>query len=204
MSGDKPGCKPLSGGIHGQLMEQGPSYRAGFALDITLGLSKMQQSRFGTISVFFGATALLAAIAFTETERRRNPGVGYLLNWMDQLGLIKGPSPGQIPEWRALGPFDLTDQRALMWVLVYSVCFALLAMILALWSEYKREDSLTRSIGFILGVLALHIYGFQYSMPALMVGATLHAFVRCWPRPNPSIERDVQGLSPSAAPHVKR
>lgn len=31
------GYKPPPGGIHDQLMEQRPSYRAGFALDITLG-----------------------------------------------------------------------------------------------------------------------------------------------------------------------
>ncbi len=37
---DQLGCKPLPGGIHDQLMEQRPSYRAGFALDITLGLTK--------------------------------------------------------------------------------------------------------------------------------------------------------------------
>jgi len=36
----KPGCKPLSGGTHDQLMEQRPTYRAGFALDITLGTQK--------------------------------------------------------------------------------------------------------------------------------------------------------------------
>ncbi len=34
--GGKLGCKPLSGGSHEQLMEQPPTYRAGFALDITL------------------------------------------------------------------------------------------------------------------------------------------------------------------------
>lgn len=32
----KLGCKPLVGGTHDQLMEQHPTYKAGFALDITL------------------------------------------------------------------------------------------------------------------------------------------------------------------------
>lgn len=32
----QPSCKPLMGGIHDQLMEQRPTHRAGFALDITL------------------------------------------------------------------------------------------------------------------------------------------------------------------------
>lgn len=36
---DKLGCKPLSRGTHDQLMEQRPTYRAGFALDIKLKLN---------------------------------------------------------------------------------------------------------------------------------------------------------------------
>ena len=36
--GDRLGCKPLAGRLHDQLMEQRPSYRASFALDITLCL----------------------------------------------------------------------------------------------------------------------------------------------------------------------
>jgi hypothetical protein len=36
MLSDKLDCKPLSGGTHDQLMEQRPTYRAGFSLDITL------------------------------------------------------------------------------------------------------------------------------------------------------------------------
>jgi hypothetical protein len=40
--GCQSSCKPLSGGIHGQLMEQRPSYRAGFALDITLGAKDLK------------------------------------------------------------------------------------------------------------------------------------------------------------------
>ena len=35
---DELGSTPLSGGIHDQLMEQRPTYRADFALDITLAL----------------------------------------------------------------------------------------------------------------------------------------------------------------------
>ena len=40
-----PSGKPLMGGIHDQLMEQRPTYRAGFALDITLGLTEHASAR---------------------------------------------------------------------------------------------------------------------------------------------------------------
>ena len=46
----QPSCKPLSGGIHGPLMEQRPSYRAGFALDITLNRTKQQHDASFSVS----------------------------------------------------------------------------------------------------------------------------------------------------------
>jgi len=161
------------------------------------------KNQFGAVSVFFGVTGLLSAIAVTEAERWRKPGVGYLLNWMDRLGLVRVPDPKQVPEWRPLGPFDLTDQLALKWVLVYSVCFAIWAMLVALWAEHRCEESLSQSLGFILGALALHIHGFQYSMSALLFGGLLLALVRRGQRPNPSIERTSPG-KPGTASHLKR
>lgn len=40
----EPVCKPLSGESHDQLMEQRPTYRAGFALDITL-VGRLRRAR---------------------------------------------------------------------------------------------------------------------------------------------------------------
>ena len=161
-------------------------------------------NRFGILSVASGLTALVASIAAVEANRLRQPGVGYLLNWMEYFGVVNAPSPKQVPEWRALGPFDLTDDLALKGVFVYSACFAAFAMLLALLAHHKRESTLSLSIGFILGALALHIHGFQYSVPALLVGALAHAAIRArGERPNPSIERTSPG-KPGAASHVKR
>ena len=38
ISTGNPGCKPLTGVLYVQYSEQWPAYRAGFALDITLGV----------------------------------------------------------------------------------------------------------------------------------------------------------------------
>jgi hypothetical protein len=161
-------------------------------------------NRFGIISVAFGLIALLASLAAVEANRLRKPGVGYLLNWIEYFGLVNTPSPKQVPEWRALGPFDLTDDLALKLVLVYAICFALFAMLLALLAQHKQENTLGLSIGFILGALALHIHGFHYSVSALLLGALLHAAIRArGERPNPSIERTSPG-KPGLASHVKR
>lgn len=141
-----------------------------------------RKSLFGIISISFGIPALVFSVFVREAERLREPGVGYLLNWMDRLGLIRAPVPDQVPEWRPLGPLDLTDDLALRAVVIYSVCFSLWAILMALWASFRREPSLGLSVGFILGVLSLHLHGYQYSMAALLLGvlgkAVIHGFGR--------------------------
>jgi hypothetical protein len=159
--------------------------------------------RFSGLSVGFGVAGLIASIAVTEFQRVRKPGVGYILQWMDRLGLIRKPGPNQSSEWRPDGLFELTDDQALKWVLVHSICFALWAILLALFAEHRREKTVGQAVGFILGALALHIYGYQYSIAALCLGGVLLTAIRHRQRPNPSIERTSPG-KPGDASHVKR
>lgn len=135
-------------------------------------------NRFGVLSVFFGTVGLLAAIGFTEAERVRIPGFGHVLTWMDRLGLVRPPPPGQAPEWRPPGLLDLSDHRVLQWTLVYSVCFAVWAMLMALLAEHEREESSSLSLGFILGALALHVHAFEYGMAALLAGGAALVLIR--------------------------
>lgn len=107
-------------------------------------------NRFGVLSVYFGITGLLATIGITEAERVRIPGFGHLLTWMDRLGLVRPPPPDQAPEWRPRGLLDLSDDRVLQWILVYSVCFAIWAMLMALLAEHQHEESSSLGLGFIL------------------------------------------------------
>jgi len=136
------------------------------------------RNRFGVLSVFFGIAGLLAAIGFTEAQRVRIPGFGHLLTWMDRLGWVRAPPPSQVPEWRSLGPFDLTDVRVLQWTLVYSVCFAISTMLMALLAEYEYEESSSLGLGFILGALALYVHGFEYGMSALLSGGAALVLIR--------------------------
>jgi len=136
------------------------------------------RNRFGVLSVFFGIAGLLTAIGFTEAERVRIPGSGHLLTWMDRLGLVRAPDPGQVSEWRPLGLLDLTDDRALQLTLVYSVCFSIWAMLMALLAKHQREESSSPGLGFILGALALCVHGFEYGMSALLAGGIAIALIR--------------------------
>ncbi|WP_145746494.1 hypothetical protein [Variovorax beijingensis] len=135
-------------------------------------------NRFGVLSVYFGIAGLLATIGITEAERVRIPGFGHLLTWMDRLGLVRPPPPDQAPEWRPRGLLDLSDDRVLQWILVYSVCFAIWAMLMALLAEHQREESSSLGLGFILGALALYVHGFEYGMSALLAGGVALVLLR--------------------------
>lgn len=154
------------------------------AIYITSDYQSMKaRNRFGVFSVCFGTAGLLAAIGVTEAERVRVPGFGHLLTWMDRLSLVRMPPSGQLPEWRPLGFFDLTDSRVLQWILVYSVCFAIWAMLMALLAEHQHEESSSAGLGFILGALALYVHGFEYGMSALFVGGTALVLIRRFTNP---------------------
>ncbi|WP_390349072.1 hypothetical protein ACFJIS_15150 [Variovorax boronicumulans] len=135
-------------------------------------------NRFGVLSVYFGITGLLATIGITEAERVRIPGFGHLLTWMDRLGLVRPPPPDQAPEWRPRGLLDLSDDRVLQWILVYSVCFAIWAMLMALLAEHQHEESSSLGLGFILGALALYVHSFEYGMSALLAGGVALVLIR--------------------------
>jgi hypothetical protein len=160
--------------------QTGPSYPCQqHSSNLTSGHIPMEaRNRFGVLSVFFGIAGFLATIGYTELQRARIPGFGHLLSWMDRLGLVNAPPAGQLPEWRSRGLLDLTDDRVLQWTFVYSVCFAIWSILMALLAEYKCEESSSLSLGFILGALALYLHGFEYGMFALLSGGAILVLIR--------------------------
>jgi len=68
----KPVCKPLSGGTHDQLMERRSTYRAGFALDITLGRMEPGAAMIERLAgITFGAFLCTVASAQPLDDRVR-------------------------------------------------------------------------------------------------------------------------------------
>lgn len=104
-----------------------------------------------------------------------------ILGWLDRLGFVKQPpaetpsvivvelpargipgvAPERIvsisgaPEMSDAGHFAINDENAILFLLTLSIVLALIAMVTAVWAEYRREPTLFLSAGYVCGVLAI-------------------------------------------------
>src|SRR5438876_3244132 len=127
--------------------------------------------RFGVLSVWLGAAAIVLAIVATYTESLRGRGSAWLLNWLDAQGLVPPARSGGVVELTNPSALLVTDQIAIQWLLAHSVWFAVCSMLFALWAEHKRESSLYLSAGFICGSSSLVLLSPAASMLAMLLGA---------------------------------
>ncbi len=130
-----------------------------------------QGVRFGVTAMLLGAIAIVLVIVAQYAENSRGITSAYLLNWLDARGLVRSPNPGSVVEFGNPGLFLITDKGAIQWLLVYSMWFSVWSILLALWAEFKREDTLYLGAGFTLGVLAIELFSFQLSLLAMGIGA---------------------------------
>lgn len=132
----------------------------------------------GIVSVVLGLISLAATLAATYGESLRGVGSGFLLNFLDRVGLISPPSGHGESEMKVPSLLSLTDETALIGFLSYGIYLAVVAMALALWAEAKGEDTLYLSVGFILGAAAIVCFSFVYGLSAIGVGAIAFFLVR--------------------------
>lgn len=127
--------------------------------------------KFGILSVCFGSAAVAASLAAQRLESLLAFQRGYVLHWLDKVGLVKAPSPGAVGEWSSPGIFSLSDPLAVQWLTTHAICFAIGSMSLSVYADHRHEDTLYLSIGFILGAIAIKILSFPGSIIAMIIGA---------------------------------
>jgi hypothetical protein len=125
-----------------------------------------------------GVLALVCGVGAWHAARVRMPGSGVLLNWLDEHGLVRAPDMQRQVEVGNPGVILITDGGAIEWLLIYSLWFAMAAMLLALRAEFKREDTLLLSAGFICGALAVFLYSPLLALVAIVAGAAALAYLR--------------------------
>ena len=138
-----------------------------------------QGVRFGIVAILLGSIAIVFVIIAQHAESFRGNTSAYLLYWLDAHGLVRSPQPGSPVEFTHPSLFVLTDKGAIRGLLVYSVWFAAWSILLALWAEFKLENTLYLSVGIILGVLTIERFNFPLSLLAMgIVAVTVTALRR--------------------------
>lgn len=140
-----------------------------------------RSKRLALLSLVSGTLAIPFAVVGTYLQSIRGSGSGVLLIWLEKLGVVKEPTPvdpsitifhfpslGSLgaargpavnvtgaPAMSEAGYFSINDENAIAFVVALGIVLGLVAMVTALWAEYRREPSLYLSAGYVCGALAI-------------------------------------------------
>jgi hypothetical protein len=147
------------------------------------------------ISLFCGSLALVCSVGAWHATQVRMPGSAHILNWMDSHGLVHQPDPNRVSEIGNASIILITDGSAIQWLLLHSWWFAGVAMVLALWSDFRRESTLLSGSGFVCGALALLFTAPVAALAVSVAGMAALVWLRRWSRSNKSFDMDAQVLA---------
>lgn len=124
----------------------------------------------GIASVFCGAIGIPAVTVANHLESLRKPGSAELLFFMDRHGLVAKPDISREQSAVAGGVLALTDESAIFIVLVTGVSCGLLAMLLAISAERRREYNLYSAAGYICGAMAIALVSYPVGLLTMAAG----------------------------------
>jgi hypothetical protein len=133
---------------------------------------------FGIIALAFAVPALVLALAESHAAHVWIPSGGHVLNFLDSLGLVRHPRSSGVPVWDEASLFMINDEGGLLFLAVYSVSFAVFAMLFTLWAEYREEATASLSAAFICATLALGLFSFAAAMGTMIAGGILVSLIR--------------------------
>jgi uncharacterized membrane protein len=127
----------------------------------------------GVSSSVLGGLSLAAVIAARQFDLLTHSGRGHVLSVAKKLGWIRQPDYDAIQEIRSTSWFTVTDGSAIAALGTLGASAAVGALVLALWAEHGREDSLYLSVGFICAGMALVLIHPLVGIPVMAAIATL-------------------------------
>jgi hypothetical protein len=134
----------------------------------------------GLLSLLVGATSVAVCIVTHHVMTVRLTGNGKVLRWLDGLGLVHAPAPHRDV---VIKPMDLTawnDETAINFSIHFALYLAGVAMLLAVWADHRREDTLFSGGGFICGAAAFYLHSQVAGFGLAVVGITLVLVLRRW------------------------
>lgn len=137
-----------------------------------------RQITYGIASFAFGALAVCIVAIGQHAERFRGTGSAYLLSLADRWGLVRAAPVNAEAELRPSSLLALTDEKALFLIQSYGIYLAVVALLIATWAEFKREDSLYLAAGSICGAGAVYLASHTAGLGCLILGAAVILEVR--------------------------
>ena len=122
---------------------------------------------------------MIAVSVAKHYESFRGVGSSYLVRTLDRFGFVREAPAGTETEWNPSGlVFPLTDESVLRALLLYGGYLAVASMLLAIWAEYRREENLYLSAGFVCGAGGLCLFNELFGLVAISIGSAAVLLLR--------------------------
>ncbi|SHN37788.1 hypothetical protein [Rhizobacter sp. OV335] len=131
----------------------------------------------GINSILIGVLALWLVAGIKRLQIYRDTHAGYLLEVLERVGWIADPSRGDA-QLKAWDPFSLNDGTAIVAASGFGIYLALAGIGSALWAQWRDEDNLYLSAGFMCGSCALVYANYAWGMAAMLAGAVAMLLLR--------------------------
>jgi hypothetical protein len=138
----------------------------------------MKRAReYGLLAVVLGVICIIFAVIATYTDSIYYSGKSwFVFYWLDKFGLINNtPSTPTISQGHL---WSISEKNAIFWSYTISIACGFYSLISTFVAEYKREDTLLFSVGYILATFGFILLNLKLGVLALFVGFVIIMAIR--------------------------
>ena len=135
------------------------------------------RNRLGILALVVGGIAVPVAALAAYVRSMVGAGSSFIVDWLLSKG-VTFSNPANIYTVSAPSLFSVTDARAVTFVTGLAIVLGVVAMVVALLAEYRRERTLYLSAGYICGALAVFLITSLFGLVAMIAGITAAMVMR--------------------------
>jgi hypothetical protein len=133
---------------------------------------------YGLLAVVLGVICIIFAIIATYADSIYYSGKSwFVFYWLDKFGLINN-TPSTTPTISQDHLWTISEKNAIFWSYTISIACGVYSLIATFVAEYKREDTLLFSVGYILATFGFIILNLKLGVISLFVGFAIIMAIR--------------------------
>jgi hypothetical protein len=135
-------------------------------------------NEYGLLAVVLGVICIIFAIIATYADSIYYSGKSWFaLYWLDKFGLINS-SPPTTPTISQGHLWTISEKNAIFWSYTVSIACGFYSLISTFVAEYKREDTLLFSVGYIIATFGFILMSLKLGVISLFVGFIIIMAIR--------------------------
>jgi hypothetical protein len=139
----------------------------------------MKRAReYGLLAIVLGVICIIFAIIATYADSIYYPGKPwFVFYWLDKFDLINN-TPSTTPAISQGHLWTISEKNAIFWSYTISIACGFYSLISTFVAEYKREDTLLFSVGYILATFGFILLNLKLGVLSLFIGFIIIMVIR--------------------------